>query len=115
MPKTYKNARGHENSNSGDLGLKRLLPNNSAIRTFKTVSSHTSSVRTLNKDKLYPEEVHQETDKDEIHSSSSADTIPMKDKIVVPNRNKLKGFVDNISNSRSKENVRTETVSLLKI
>ena len=76
----------------------------SRVQTFKSTSSHTSSLKTIYKEKLQDVGFIQEQDKEDLHSSSSADTIPIKDKIVVPDAHKLKEYVDSRTHKRAQDN-----------
>lgn len=84
------------------------------MQTFKSTSSHTSSLKTIYKDKLQDVGFIQEQDKEDLHSSSSADTIPIKDKIVVPDAHKLKEYVDSRTHKRAQDgNKNKVTIELL--
>lgn len=61
--------------------------------TLKSESSHTSSWNKI-EPKQQDFELTEEIDKEDLKSSSSAETVAIKDKIVSLNRNKLNEFFD---------------------
>lgn len=99
-----KNKRDHSATNEYEVGLSRVGSGQSSrLHTFKSNSSHTSSLKTIYKDKLQDIGFIQEQYKEDLHSSSSADTISIKDKIVVPDAHKLKEYADSRTHKRNQE------------
>lgn len=73
--------------------MTKLLSGSNSIHTFKSASSHTSSLKNLNKDKLHSDELYKNNlIEEQLHSSSSAETIAIKDKVSVQNSQKLKDY-----------------------
>lgn len=62
---------------------------------MKSMSIHSSSWRNIDQNQIKSIENIEEIHREDINSSSSADTIVIKDKIVMPDAEKLKQFVDN--------------------
>jgi len=63
--------------------------------TMKSLSSHTNSWKEIHQERLEGAGLVEEVNKEDLKSSSSADTITIKDKFNMPDKNKLKEFVDN--------------------
>ena len=79
-----------------DIGTTKLLGGSSSIKTFKSASSHASSLKNLNNEKINTENLYKDNlIENQLHSSSSAETIAIKDKILFSDAQKLKDYTGN--------------------
>ena len=91
--KGFKNIRESSAAKYNDVIVTKLLAGSNSAHTFKSASSHTSSLKNLNRDKLHSEDLYTNNlIEEQLHSSSSAETIAIKDKVSVQNSKKLKDY-----------------------
>jgi len=98
--KNIKNRRDVAVSNY-NISYGNIVKKSSSGSLLKPSTTHVSSAKDIIK--LKNVDLEHENSKEDLKSSSSADTIPIKDKIVVTNTNKFKEFVDHNSKSNTND------------
>jgi hypothetical protein len=79
--------------------------------TIKSTSSHTSSWKHIDKHNLQSYEDIAEINREDLGSSSSAETIPIKQKMEMPDATKLKDFIDGRSGQSDFDFVKNHKVN----
>jgi hypothetical protein len=87
-----KNKRKNGVVSNYEIGIKSILPQANTSHLFKSVSSHTSSLKTIQRLRHSEFDLVTEKNQEDLHSSSSADTVAIKDKIVVSNMDTFKNY-----------------------
>jgi len=107
-----------ENSEKSDNPEAKILTvntrTNRRMKELKLMSEHTSSWKNIDLNKLKDIELIEEINREDLKSSSSAETILIKDKMVMPDANKLKEFVDNRYEIIERDYQKTKKVDVIK-